>query len=166
MLKSVKNYTSNLGSYELQFICLNFIVSFFADIVLNDLSKLERNSFFYSHIFEALQPYFREKSILVAGSYAGLTIVIALFILMFLSKIVLGFTVPTTSKELFTFIFIAFVLGYFLDIAIDKMNIFGDTLQPFYRIAGSGFWGGMAFVVSIVVSWFVWKFVLPYFCIE
>lgn len=155
---------SNLGSYEIQYLILNFIVSFLADIVLNDLSKVERTSYFYSRIFESLQPYFREKSIVVAGSYAGLTIVIALIILMFLSKNLVGFKVPSTTQELFKYIVLAFVLGYFLDIAIDKMNIFGDTLKPFYSIAGSGFWGGMAFVVSIVVSWLIWKFILPYFC--
>ena len=68
------------------FIIINFCVAYVSDNVLNDLSK-------YSKIkaFTSLSPYFKKKSIVGAGIYAGLTVAAATIILMILYNIGLCF---------------------------------------------------------------------------
>ena len=51
----------------------------------------------------------------------------------------------------------AFVVGYILDIIIDKYNIFGDSLKPYYKTAGSGLWGGIAIMFAMIISLFIIK---------
>ena len=52
------------------FIFIVFVVSVMADITLNDLSRKPLSKHITSPIILALRPYFKEKSILVAGVYA------------------------------------------------------------------------------------------------
>ena len=53
------------------------------------------------------------------------------------------------------------ITGFISDIIIDKMNIFGNTLKPFYKLAGSGFWGGLAIAFSVVISYLIQIYLLP-----
>jgi len=137
------------------FLFINFVVSFISDIVLNDLSK-STNLYFSS-----LEHYFRNKSIIEAGVYAGITIVIALLFQMLLSNMVMGFYIPKTGIELGKYCVLAYILGYIVDIAIEKLSIFGSTLEAFYRIVGSGHSGAIAFVFSIIISYLLQNKLLP-----
>lgn len=132
------------------FIFLNFMVSLFSDIVLNDLSR----SGLYNEL-STLRPYFKDKYILQAGIYAGITIVIGLVFLLLLSKIIFNFYAPNNINDLLRFIIIAYPLGYIYDYLIYKFNIFGDSLKLFYKEFGVGHWGALAFIFSIVVSYFL-----------
>ena len=67
-----------------------------------------------------------------------------------MSKNIFGFYVPLSNNELIKFLCIAFPLGYIIDIIIYKLNIFGKTLDLYYKIAGAGLWGALAFVFSII----------------
>ena len=87
--------------------------------------------------------------------YAGITIVIALLINMLISKKMLGFYIPHNNTELIKFIGIAFPLGYAIDIIIDKLKIFGNDLDLYYKVAGAGLWGALAFVFSIIISYLI-----------
>mgnify|MGYP001332823180 CR=1 FL=1 len=135
------------------FIFLNFMVSLFSDIVLNDLSK----SGIYDKL-STLRPYFKDKYILQAGVYAGVTIVIGLVLLLLLSKTIFDFYAPNNIKDLIRFIIIAYPLGYIYDYLIYKYNIFGNSLKLFYKEFGVGHWGALAFIFSIVVSYFLHKY--------
>ena len=53
------------------------------------------------------------------------------------------------------FILISFPLGYVIDIIIDKFKIFGNDLDLYYKIAGAGLWGALAFVFSIIISYII-----------
>ena len=132
------------------FIFLNFMVSLFSDIVLNDLSR----SGLFNEL-STLHPYFKDKYILQAGIYAGITIVIGLVFLLLLSKIIFNFYAPNNINDLLRFIIIAYPLGYIYDYLIYKFNIFGDSLKLFYKEFGVGHWGALAFIFSIVVSYFL-----------
>lgn len=143
------------------FIFLNFIVSFFADIVLNDLATLPQPFYFESTIVKSLRPYFQSKSIIIAGLYAALTVVITLLLTSFISLIFLGFANPNTLQSLILFTGLAFVIGYFIDILIERLHIFGSSLDEYYKVAGSGFWGGVAFIVSIIISYYLQAFIVP-----
>ena len=132
------------------FIFLNFMVSLFSDIVLNDLSR----SGLFNEL-STLRPYFTDKYILQAGIYAGITIVIGLVVLLLLSKIIFNFYAPNNINDLLRFIIIAYPLGYIYDYLIYKFNIFGDSLKLFYKEFGVGHWGALAFIFSIVVSYFL-----------
>ena len=132
------------------FIFLNFMVSLFSDIVLNDLSR----SGLFNEL-STLRPYFKDKYILQAGIYAGITIVIGLVFLLLLSKIIFNFYAPNNINDLLRFIIIAYPLGYIYDYLIYKFNIFGDSLKLFYKEFGVGHWGALAFIFSIVVSYFL-----------
>lgn len=137
------------------FIFINFIVSFLSDIILNDLS---RSSYINSPIIKSLQPYFQKKLIIEAGFYAGLTVVLTLIPILILHKYLLPiFDIP----ELLLFTLLGFIIGYLVDILIEKIDIFGPSLHQYYKLAGSGFYGGLAIVFSIIVSYILQIYLLP-----
>ena len=137
------------------FIIINFCVAYVSDNVLNDLSK-------YSKIkaFTSLSPYFKKKSIVGAGIYAGLTVAVATIILMILYKIVFNTYLPNTKSHhlfsstfmvYFIFFIVAYFIGYALDVLIYRMNVFVD-LQPFYSEVGAGNGGALSFLFSLILS--------------
>lgn len=135
------------------FILLNFIISLFSDILLNDLSK-------NFGIITELKPYFLNKSIIIAGVYAGVTIISALIPVMIISKYIFGFYTPYNLNQLLKFNILAFIIGYIYDIFIEKANIF-NGLDQYYKKYGSGFWGAFAFILSITISYIIQKYILP-----
>ena len=42
--------------------------------------------------------------------------------------------------------------GRIIDILIDEVKLFGNSLDKYYKEAGAGFWGAMAFIFSIIIS--------------
>lgn len=136
------------------FIIINFCVSFFSDIVLNDLSH-----FNIIKSLQSLQSYFKQ-SIIKSAFVAGLTIVIALLINMALSYLLFGFMVPNHFTQLSCFCILAFFIGYLIDIIIYKFKLI-DGLTNYYKAFGAGLWGAIAFVFSIVISYFIQKYILP-----
>ena len=128
------------------FIIINFFVSYVSDNVLNDLSKYTPYK-----AFTSLAPYFKNKSIVVAGIYAGLTVVFATILLLLFNRLFLNTYLPTTNLEFAATILIAYMIGYVLDVFIYKMNIF-ENLQLFYKTVGAGNGGALSFIFSLVVS--------------
>ena len=146
---------------SLTFILVVFIVSIVADITLNDLSRKPLSRYVSSPIILALRPYFDEKSILVAGIYAGITVVLALVVSMLVSKYIQKTLIPRDWKELAIFMIISFPIGYLFDVIIAKLNIFGDSLQPYYKATSPGLWGAIAFEVAILVGFLIQKYLIP-----
>ena len=128
------------------FIIINFCVSYVSDNVLSDLSK-------YTHVkaFTSLAPYFKNKPIVLAGIYAGITVSLATILLLLFTRQFLNTYLPTTNSECAATILIAYVIGYALDVFIYKMNLF-DNLEPFYKIVGAGNGGALSFIFSLIVS--------------
>lgn len=139
------------------FLFINFMVGFMSDIILNDAATM------LPHIttFSSLKPYFKGKGIFEAAFYAGLTILIAIVILSFLTKYVFNFYVPHSLTELGKTIVVAYPLGYILDYGIEKTRIFGKSLDLFYATVGSGHSGAIAFIISIVLSYNIQKYIVP-----
>ena len=139
----------------LLFIIIVFIVSALSDVLLNLLSKnqvIKNNNW---KIILSLKPYFKNKSMTQSAVYAGITILVALFINMLISKSIFGFYVPSNNNELIKYICIAFPLGFIIDIIIDKFKIFGNSLDLYYKVAGAGLCGALAFVFSIIISYYI-----------
>ena len=137
------------------FVIINFCVAYVSDNVLNDLSK-------YSKIkaFKSLSPYFKKKSIVGAGIYAGLTVALATILLMIIYNTIFNTYLPnttsfkyssTTLMVYFIFFIIAYFIGYAMDVFIYKMNIF-DNLQTFYNEVGAGNGGAISFLFSLSLS--------------
>lgn len=139
------------------FIIINFFVSFFSDIVLNDLSRSNIKTL---ESLESLKSYFNNQSIIKCAFIAGLTVVIALLINMGCSYFLFSFMVPNNFIQLTCFCILAFFIGYLIDIFIYKLNII-DGLTKYYKAFGAGLWGAVAFVFSIVISYFIQKYILP-----
>lgn len=139
------------------FLLLNFIVAFVSDIVLNDLSKMYNNN----TVFGSLKPYFKDKGIIMAGLYAGLTILFATIILTYITKFIFGYFVPSNMNELFKTLILGYILGYSIDKLIHWFDIFGPSLNHFYNIVGSGNSGALSFVFSISISYFIQKYIIP-----
>lgn len=146
------NYNNRIA---VLFVIINFCVAYVSDNVLNDLSK-------YSKIkaFKSLLPYFKKKTTVGAGIYAGLTIVVATILLMILYNAIFNSYLPNTSSfkfssstfmAYFIFFITAYLIGYALDVFIHKMNIF-DNLQTFYNEVGSGNGGALSFIFSLTLS--------------
>ena len=139
------------------FLLISFIVGFVADIALNDISKT-------SKAYSSLLPYYKDKSIMVACGISGVTIVVATGVLMVLYKMMTNAYLPRNFYEVLTFLALGYLVGYVIDVAIDKSNILGETIQPFYKSYGSGNSGALAFEITLVISLLVTKYVLPYCC--
>ena len=139
------------------FAFINFMVGFISDLVLNDLSR----SYPPHTTIGSLRTYFKRKSIVEAAVYAGITIVTALAITVVITKYMYGIVVPDNMTSLFYFSLLGYGVGYMLDVIIDKMKIFGDSLDPYYEIAGSGHWGAIAFIFSVVLSYIIQKIIIP-----
>ena len=135
------------------FIIINFIVSALSDVSLNLLTRNSLTKYYNLKIILSLRPYFKNKSMIKCAVYAGITIVVALLINILISKNLLGFYIPHNITELIKFIGIAFPLGYVTDIIINKLKIFGNDLDLYYKVAGAGLWGALAFVFSIIISY-------------
>lgn len=135
------------------FVIINFCVSYVSDNVLNDLSK-------YTHLkaFTSLAPYFKNKPIVIAGIYAGITVAFATTLLLLFNRLFLNTYLPATNLEFAATILIAYAIGYALDVFIYKMNIF-DNLQPFYKIVGAGNGGALSFIFSLIVSFITLQFI-------
>lgn len=133
------------------FLFINFCVAFISDIVLNDLSHF--------NILKSLKSYFNNQSIIKCACNAGLTILCALLINMVFSYFLFGFIVPNNFKQLFYFCGLAFGIGYLMDVFIYKLNIF-DGLTNYYKTFGVGLWGAIAFEFSIIISYFIQKYIL------
>ena len=128
------------------FIIINFCVSYVSDNVLNDLSKYTQYK-----AFTSLAPYFKNKYIVVAGIYAGITVAFATTLLLIFNRLFLNTYLPNSRYEFIITIVIAYAIGYALDVFIYKMNIF-DNLQPFYKTVGAGNGGALSFLFSLIIS--------------
>jgi hypothetical protein len=134
------------------FLFLNFAVSFISDIILNDLST-------NFNIVKSLQSYFYKQSIIKSAFDAGITVLFGLVINMFFSYFLFGFIIPNNFKKLIYFCILAFIIGYILDILIYKFKVFGERLNIYYKKLGAGLWGSLAFIFSIVISYFIQKYI-------
>ena len=136
------------------FIFINFLVSAAADIVLNDLA----NRF---NIYTSLIPYFKNKSIIFAAFLAGLTVAGSTLILLAFSKFIFGYYVPKNFIELVRFLILSYPIGFIIDKIIEKTEIFGPTLIPFYKKHGSGNSGAIAFIISLFITFILQKYLVP-----
>ena len=132
------------------FLLLNFCVAFDSDIILNDLST-------HFNIIKSLQSYFQNESILKCALDAGITVSVGIVITMLFSYLLFGFLSPNTFVQLIYFCIIGFLIGYILDIFIYKFNVFGNRLNAYYKAFGAGLWGAIAFIFSIIISYFLQK---------
>ena len=137
---------------------LYFFIGFLSDIVLNYLSRQT----YAPATIKALKVYFSRPGIknallrdTVSAAYAGLTIVAALLVTMIFAQLMFNFTYPRSLTQLYQFLLLAFPIGYLMDILIYKTELFGPTLNPFYKIAGAGFWGAMAYIFAIIIAYFI-----------
>lgn len=129
---------------------INFLVGFLSDIILNFLAHQ-----FPKTDLGTLLPYFKNKSVLRAGLYAGLTVIIVVIIISLISKLILGFYVPNNLINLFKYCIITFIVSYIGDIVIEKLHIFGNSLNLYYKTVGSGLWGALAILFSVILSYFI-----------
>lgn len=137
-----------------EFIILNFLISFLSDLGLNALSQ--SNSVNLPKTIRVLRPYFAHyNNSLLTAFYAGLTVITVLILNMLLSKLFFGFSSPVNNQQLLRFLSLAVPLGYVADVFIYKYKVFGTLLDAYYKAGGAGFWGAMAFVFSIVLSFII-----------
>lgn len=123
---------------------LNYIIGFISDIILN-----------LTNLIPELRPYFDNKSIIQAGHYAGLTIIISLSIIqiiyyIFYQKIIIQ--AGSKSVDLIRFLLFSAIIGYYIDIIIEEKEIFGESLYPYYNKYGSGIFGSIAILFTIIIS--------------
>lgn len=143
-----------------KFILTYFFIGFISDLLLNYLSRQT----YAPPSIKALRVYFQRTAIknvvvrdFISATNAGLTVVGAILVTVFISLKVFKFYQPHSLSQLFQFLLLAFPVGYVMDILIYKFAVFGPTLNPFYKIAGAGFWGGMSIVFSILVCYAIFQ---------
>ena len=141
-------------------LLIHFSIGFISDLGLNFLSRQK----YATKGIKALEIYFKRKSIsgeperaIISAVNAGLTIMIALIITMLISIVLLGFSYPQNIKQLLKFTILAFIIGYIIDVIIYKIELFGKTLNPYYKAVGAGLWGALAFIFSIIIGYYLIK---------
>ena len=142
-------------------LLLNFFIGFVSDIGLNYLSRQS----YSPESIKALEFYFKRKTIktepartIISAINAGLTVLICLMVIMVISKLLFGFAFPTSLKQLYPYLPLTFLLGYLADVLIYKMELFGDTLNPYYKASGgAGLWGALSIIFSVLLSYILIK---------
>ena len=147
-------YTITIMSYSI-LLFIYFFIGFVSDLVLNYASRQS----YAPAVIKALKFYFDRKTIkspalrhVVSAVNAGVTVLSAIIVVMLLSQLLFGFMHPRSLHELWRFMGVAFIVGYVDDIVIYKLQVFGATLNPYYKIAGAGLWGAIALLFSILVT--------------
>ena len=130
---------------DILFLSLNSLIGFTSDIVLNRLSNYKILN------LHTLKPYFQNKSVITAGLYAMITVLIIVVIIMQTFKLYYKKTLPENTKETILYLILTFVIGYIADILIHKLDIF-PKLKLYYKVIGSGLWGGLAILFSVSIS--------------
>jgi len=142
---------------EIIVLLLNFFIGFISDLGLNFLSRQA-----YAPIaIKALEIYFKRKTIktepartIISAINAGLTVIICLMVIMLISKFLFGFFFPMNIEQLYPYLPLTFLLGYFADVLIYKLQLFGNTLNPYYKVSGgAGLWGALSIIFSVVLSY-------------
>ena len=150
-------------SNELLFLLLNAKMAFISDISLNFFANSNilslKNTKFYNSI-KTLIPYFSNKTVFVAAFYAMMTVLIILVIITELFNLLYDKYLPEENEEYIMYFIITFIVGYFSDIIIYKINIF-PKLQLYYRVVGKGLWGALAILFSVISS-FIYLYILKY----
>jgi Cu-Zn family superoxide dismutase len=145
------------------FILANFIVAALADVTLNAWSHLRTAP----ASVRSLQTYFAQHTPLTAALYAGLTVIVVLILAMIGSYFLFGFAVPMLHPVMLVkFLGLALILGYAADVIIAQMELFGPSLRSYYRTVGAGLWGGLALVISVIVSIVVLRFLVWGPCVQ
>tara|TARA_Y100001958_G_C21126049_1_gene468765 strand:- start:478 stop:915 length:438 start_codon:yes stop_codon:yes gene_type:complete len=127
------------------FLLLNFIIGFYSDILINILTK---NNISY---LKSLKPYFNNKSVLKAALYAGITVLIIVYIIMKIYDYYYDKELPESKKEYLIYLLLTFIVGFISDIIINRINLF-PKLKTYYKNVGEGLWGGIAILFSVILS--------------
>tara|TARA_B100000424_G_scaffold167818_1_gene129057 strand:- start:16 stop:456 length:441 start_codon:yes stop_codon:yes gene_type:complete len=130
---------------EILFLSLNSLIGFTSDIILNHLSNYKILN------LHTLKPYFQNKSVITAGLYAMITVLIIVVIIMQTFRLYYNKTLPENTKETLVYLLLTFIIGYIADILIHKLDIF-PKLKLYYKVIGSGLWGGLAILFSVSIS--------------
>lgn len=139
----------------LSFLVVNFLVGFFSDMGLNFLAgRPSVGPFAVPRAIRALHTDYFAGQVFWPAVTAGLTVTVALLVLMGLSQLLWGFIVPTYAKQLLRFLLLAFLVGFVADIIIRDLHIFGHKLDQYYKLAGAGLWGGLSLVFSVAVTYY------------
>ena len=142
--------------HKITFLLQVFLIGIFSDIGLNLLSHQPWSP----PAIRALRPYFKHYGVTTSFLYAGLTS-LGVATLGLISYLLL----TRRSQQLFSpsiiiihpifLLGVMFIMGYLADVIIDKWNIFGPTLHPYYQKVGSGLWGGLAISFAAGISLFM-----------
>lgn len=135
------------------FIFVVFVVAFICDVILNDLSRRTK-------VLASIKPFYDSGAITKLAIYSGIIISGATITLMLLFFVLFKKYLPTNMFEILIFFLMAYVVGYVLDVFIDKTELLGKSIKPFYKEFGSGNSGAIAFIFMLVVSLFIFKVVL------
>lgn len=133
-------------------VFLSGITAAVADVTLNDLSR--------SKDFARLRDYFEQKSILQAAGYAALTVVIGSVAVVVATRLLFGFDVPARAEDTALLLATSFVVGYAMDIAIERMHVFSG-LEAYYDLYGAGAWGGLSLTVCMAMALALQFLLLP-----
>jgi len=140
-----------ISTTTIKLIITIMFVSGLSDIGLNYISHQSWSP----ETIAALKCYFDKRGTTASSLYAGLTVFIVLLPTILLSQLLFGYGIPLTPYQLNKFLLIAFPIGYISDIIVNRYKIFGHDLDEYYKIAGEGFWGAIAFLFAIIIGWFM-----------
>ena len=127
------------------FLILNTIIGFLSDIALNILSNYNFMN------LNTLRPYFEDRSMLYLAIYASIITFTLVIISVNIYKIIFN-KLPT--NEFMYLAIIAFIIGYIADVVADKLNTF-PRMRLYYDTVGSGLWGGISILLSVVLSYYI-----------
>ena len=130
------------------FLTLSFLVGVVSDFTLQWASR----RFTSSNMLSSLQVYFAQRSPWLSAIYAGATVLLGVWLTLQANRRLFGFYVPSGHVNLVLTSILGFIIGWVLDVLIKKFKPFGDSLDPYYEVAGAGFWGAAALVFAIMMS--------------
>lgn len=143
------------------FLGANAVITAVITICLYDLSKKPLSEFVQSPGLDSLSQYYSNRSILQVAVYSavlkGITIVCA----MGLSLLLFGYLIPKTSSEILYFLAIAIPISFVQAYAVKYMVPFTD-LETYYKEVNTGVADSLNTMLTIVVTYFGIKYVMPF----
>lgn len=134
-------------------VLFNGIAAAVADVALNDMSRHSN--------FAHLRTYFEKRGILHAAAYAAVTVMVGAGAVLVATQLAFGYSIPSSLLEVSLTLAISFAIGYAMDVAIERTKLFRD-LETYYRVHGSGTWGGLSLVVTMTLALAAQTYVLPH----
>ena len=130
------------------FIILMFVIAAASDVLLHYFSFRDDAS----KTLRVLRPYYKAYGPILSPVLAGITVTVVFLVHTILFQMIFSKVLPTNDYQTGWFILLAILLGILADFVIDRMHIFGNNLEEWYKLKVAYMWGFISYLLALGCS--------------